>query len=364
MSRLLMQDRGTRVVMRALVTGSTGFIGSRVAAALAGAGHEVLGLARSRPESIPQVDRQLQIDLRDHRAVRAVLSGCDAVFHVAGLYSYRRSDAAAMEAVNTGGTGALLTACRDAGVRRVVLTSSAATCGPVPGRLADERDSPPAWELVVPYKRTKWEAEQLALQAAQAGLEVVVVNPATVVGPGDRRPTPTGKMVRDVVQRRMWGYLRAMGLNVVDVEDVALGHLLAYERGRAGERYILGGENLTLRELFEMISASAGVPAPRIGVPYPVAMACASVLDGLGGLVGTEAELLNPDEVRLARLPQFFSSAKAEGELGYSHRPVAEALARAAASFDTVTPPGALAGLWQRPLAWMTAAAHRRARPA
>lgn len=342
--------------MRALVTGSTGFIGSRVAAALIADGHEVLGLARSESSRVPGLARHLQVDLRDRDALRRAVSGCDAVFHVAGLYSYRRADAGLMAAINVQGSASLLAACREADVGRVVVTSTAATCGPVRGRLADERDAPPGWEMKVPYKATKCAAERLALRAAGEGQEIVVVNPATVVGPGDRRPTPTGKMVRDVVQRRMWGYLRAMGLSVVDVEDVARGHLLALERGRSGERYILGGENVSLRELFEIVSTSVQVPPPRIGVPYPLAMVCASAAAGLTGLVGKEVELLNPDEVRLARVPQYFSSARAQHELGYRHRPAAEALARAAKWFETAE---SQPTLWRQAIAWIGAASSR-----
>src|SRR5204863_866316 len=175
-------------------------------------------------------------DVLDPDALRRAVDGCDAVFHLAALYSYYRRDAEPMMRVNLEGTRNVLAA---AGERRVVHTSSAATCGPVPGRPADERDEPPAWELKVAYKRSKIESEKLALAAG-----AVVVNPTTPVGPGDRRPTPTGKMIRDVASGRARAYVRRTALNIVSVEDVARGHVPAYKRGRTGERYLLGGQDL------------------------------------------------------------------------------------------------------------------------
>lgn len=319
--------------MRALVTGSTGFVGSQVASALVAEGHEVHGLGRSAAAPVPGMAGSFELDLRDREGLTRAVSGCDVVFHVGALYSYRRSELVQMRQINVDATGHLLAACRQAGIGRLVLTSTAATCGPVPGRPADEQDHPSAWELTVPYKQTKWEAEQAALVAASVGLDVVVVNPGTVVGPGDRRPTPSGKMVQDVVHRRMWGYLPGMGLSIVDVQDVAAGHLLAQARGRSGERYILGGENVALRDIFAIVAACAEVPPPRVAVPYPLAVACASTIAALERIRGREGSLLNLDEVRLARLPQFFSSAKAQRELGYRFRSAEAALERAARWF-------------------------------
>ena len=235
-----------------------------------------------------------------------------------------------MRAVNVEGTRAVLDAAARAGVRRVVHTSSCATCGPVAGRAATEADAPPAWELAVPYKRTKLEGERLALAAARDGLDVVVVNPTTPVGPGDRRPTPTGKMVADVARGRARAYLTGAALNVVAVEDVAAGHLLAHERGRSGERYLLGGENLSLREVFALVAVAAGRRPPRVRVPWPLAHAAARTSDAALRLVGREPSLLVLDEVRLARLSMTFDDAKARRELGYTSRPACEALAAAA----------------------------------
>jgi dihydroflavonol-4-reductase len=282
--------------VRVYVSGATGFIGGHVVAALRERGAEV---------------RDERIDLLDAPGLERALRGCDAVVHLAALYSYD-APAAELVRVNVDGTRCLLDAAARAGIVRIVHTSTAGTCGPVPGRPATEADAPPAWELAVPYKGTKLAGERLALAAG-----AVVVNPTAPVGDGDRRPTPTGRMVEGVVRRRIRGYLAGMGLNVVDVRDVAVGHALALERGRAGERYLLGGVDLPLGELFGRIAALAGVPRPRVRVPYPAVQAAAAV-----GLV-------NRHEARLARLPMYFESAKAEGELGYRPGPIEPALQRA-----------------------------------
>jgi dihydroflavonol-4-reductase len=282
--------------VRVYVSGATGFIGSHVAGVLRERGAEV---------------RDERIDLFDAPGLERVLRGCDALVHLAALYSYD-AKAAELHRVNVDGTRAILDAAARAGVARIVHTSTAGTCGPVPGRSATETDSPPSWELSVPYKRTKLDSEALALAAG-----AVVVNPTAPVGEGDRKPTPTGRMVAGVVRRRLRGYLPGMGLNVVDVRDVALGHALALERGRAGERYLLGGVNLPLAELFAQIAAIAGVPPPRVRVPYAVARAAAAL------------RIVNRYEVQLARVPMYFDSSKAERELGYRAGPIEPALLRA-----------------------------------
>ncbi len=317
--------------MRALVTGAAGFIGGHLVAALADAGAEVRAFDRALPPKLPRAADAVVGDLLDRAALEAALDGCECVFHLAALYSYDRADAPAMRAINVDGTRLLLDviARRDA-PPRVVHTSSCATCGPVPGRAATEADAPPEWELSVPYKRTKLEGERLALDAAARGLDVVVVNPTTPVGPGDRRPTPTGKMVADVARGRARAHLAGGALNVVAVEDVAAGHLLALERGRRGERYLLGGENLSMREVFAIVARAANRPAPRIAVPWRAAHLAALAADRALGVVGRRPSLLVLDQVRLARLPMTFDDSKARRELGYRSRPAADALAAAA----------------------------------
>jgi dihydroflavonol-4-reductase len=284
--------------LRVYVTGATGFVGSHVARELREQGADV---------------RDERVDLLDASGLERAVAGCEAVVHVAALYSYD-ADPRRVERVNVEGTRTLLDACAREGVRRIVHTSTAGTCGPVPGRQATEEDAPPVWELAVVYKRTKLEAERLALAAG-----AVVVNPTTPVGDGDRKPTPTGRMIAGVARGRIRGFVATTGLNVVDVRDVARGHALALERGRPGERYLLGGVDLPLAELFAAIADLAGRPRPRIRVPYAVALAA-----GRAGIVNT-------DEVRLARLPMYFSSKKAENLLGYAPGPVEPALARAVA---------------------------------
>ena len=285
--------------MRVFVTGGTGFIRDHVVRVLRERGAEI--------------DDEY-VDLLDGPRLEQAMRGCEALVHVAALYSYEPADEAALARVNREGTRTVLDAAARADVRRIVHTSTCATCGPVAGRQATEADGPPAWELAVPYKRTKLEAEKLALAAG-----AVVVNPTTPVGDGDRRPTPTGAMVAGVARGRFRGYIPTTGVNVVDVRDVAEGHALALERGRPGERYLLGGTDIWLGDLFALVARLAGRPRPRIRVPYGVARAAAAL-----GLV-------NRNEVALARLPMFFSCAKAEAELGYRPGPVEPALARAVA---------------------------------
>ncbi len=288
--------------MRVFVTGGgRGFVGGHLVQALEEAGHDV---ARE------------WADLRDRAGLEQAMRGCDAVVHVAALYSYDAPHAE-MEAINVRGTENVIAACGAAGVRRLVHTSTAGTCGPVPGRAATEDDEPPSWELAVPYKRTKLEAERLVLAAAADGLEALCVNPTTPIGEGDDVPTPTGRMVCGIASGRYRATLRSGGLNLVDVRDVARGHVLALERGRPGERYLLGGVNLTLAEVFALIARAAGRRPPRVRLPYAAAQALARV------------GLANANEVALARLPAWFDTGKARRELDYEPSPIVPAVERA-----------------------------------
>ena len=286
--------------MRAYVTGASGFIGSHVAREFREQGADV---------------RDDWIDLGDRDRLRQAIAGCDAVFHLAALYAYDAREEE-MERVNVEGTRVVVELCRELSVRRLVHTSTCGTCGPVPGRPATEDDTPPAWELRIPYKRTKLDSERIVLEAARSGLDAVVLNPTTPVGDGDRFPTPTGQMIEGVATGRYRAFIDT-GVNVVDVRDVARGHVLAFERGRSGERYILGGADLTLAELFGAVAELAGRPRPRLRIPYAGAKALA------------RAGFANEQEVALARLPMYFSWDKAARELGYNPGPVWPALARA-----------------------------------
>jgi len=284
--------------MKVYVSGATGFVGSHVARELRERGADV---------------RDERVDLLDSGALERAVEGCEAVVHVAALYSYEASPAE-IERVNVEGTRNLLEAAQRKEVRRFLFTSTAGTCGPVPGRPATEEDEAPARELTVPYKRTKLAAERLA-----RAVGAVVVNPTTPIGAGDHKPTPTGRMIARVATGRIQGFLATTGLNVVDVRDVARGHALALEHGQPGERYLLGGADLPLEELFAAIADLAGRPRPRIRVPYAVAQ------------VAGKAGLANPDEVKLARLPMYFTWEKARVRLGYTSGPVEPALALAVA---------------------------------
>jgi dihydroflavonol-4-reductase len=319
--------------VRVLVTGASGLIGAHVARDFAEAGADVRALCRTEPPAEARVAEHVAADLRDTAAVERAVEGCDAVAHVGAVYSYARADAPAMAAVNIDATRALLAAAARGPRRRVVVTSSSATCGPVPGRAATEGDGPPEWELRIPYKRTKLAGERVALEAARAGQEVVVVNPTTTIGPFDRRPTPSGRMVVGVMEGKIRAYLPRAGINVVAAADVARGHRLALEHGRPGERYLLGGEDLPLRDVFALIARHAGRTPPRVPIPYPVALGAAHAADLAGRVLGREFELVNLDETRLARHPLWFSSAKAVRELGYAWRPADEAIAEAVAWF-------------------------------
>jgi dihydroflavonol-4-reductase len=314
--------------VHALVTGASGFVGSHVARRLAEAGADVRSFSRTPPPEWARVAEHVAGDVCDPAALRRAADGCELVVHAAALYSYDRRDHAAMERVNVDGTRHVLDAAARAGARRVVVTSSATTCGPVRGRAADEDDEPPREQLAVAYKRTKIAGERVALDAAREGHDAVVVNPTAVVGPGDRRPTPTGRMIADVVAGRIRAYTPGMGLNVVAVEDVAAGHLLAAEHGRSGRRYILGGEDLPLREVFAIVARAAGRTPPRWAVPYPVVVAAARI----AAAAGLSPRLLVLDQVRLAGIPEYYSSARAESELGYRARPAEDALAAAVRS--------------------------------
>jgi dihydroflavonol-4-reductase len=284
--------------VKVYVSGATGFVGGHVARALRERGADV---------------RDERVDLLDPPALERAVDGCDAVVHVAALYSYAASPEE-IERVNVAGTRNVLDAAARKQVRRVLVTSTAGTCGPVPGRPATEEDEPPRWELTVPYKRTKLAAEVLARDAG-----AVVVNPTTPIGPGDHKPTPTGRMIAAVATGRIKGFVATTGLNLVDVRDVATGHALALEHGERGERYILGGANLPLEEIFAAIADLADRRRARLRVPYAVARAAGTL------------RMTNRHEVKLARLPMYFTWEKARDRLGYTPGPVEPALALAVA---------------------------------
>lgn len=320
--------------MIALVTGASGFIGGAVARALLARGVHVRALLR--PGAVPNVPDPRAIraieavagDLRDARAVRAAARGCAAVFHAGGLYSFS-AGAGELHAVNVIGTHHAIAAAREAGAR-LIHTSSISTIGGMRGELPDERQRATG-AAPGPYKQSKWAAEQLVADAAGHGLDAVIVNPTFPIGWGDVKPTPTGAVIRDFLAGRLPAYVET-GMNVVDVDDVAEGHWLAFERGRRGERYILGNANLMMRELLGELAALSGRPAPRLRLPYAVALGLAHADAVVGRLVGRARIPL--EGVRTAREIRFASSARAVRELGLPQTPVRTALEKAVRWFQ------------------------------
>jgi len=317
--------------MRVFITGSTGFVGANVTRALLGSGYRVRALVRAGADSrnIDGLDiERIEGDLSKPDGLRAGMSGCDAVFHVAALYSLWRSDADALYKSNVDGTVNILDAAAAAGVKRVVYTSSVAALGvPRPGQIGDERLKTTAEELVSDYKKSKYLAEQEAHKRALQGQDIVIVNPSTPIGPFDIKPTPTGDIVLRFLQGKMPAYVDT-GLNIVDVEDVARGHVLALERGRAGERYIMGNRNLTLRELLEILSVMTGIKAPRTRVPHLVPLAAAYIDEGVLSRLGKRPSV-SIYAVKMSQKAMYYDSSKAIGELGLPQSPIESALEKA-----------------------------------
>jgi dihydroflavonol-4-reductase len=314
-----------------LVTGASGFVGCHVTRALVERGDRVRALVRERANlaALAGVDVELvRGDLRDPASLDRATRGCDEVYHVAADYRLWVPEPCEMFAANLDGTRNVLEAARRAGVARIVHTSTVGTLG-IPDDAPGREDTPVAYaDMVGPYKQSKFLAERAALDAAREGLHVVIVNPSTPVGEYDFKPTPTGRIIVDFLNRRMPAYLDT-GLNLVDVRDVARGHLMAAERGRVGERYILGGENLALREFFERLATLAGMSAPRVRIPYAVAYGFALGAEAFARTVTHRAPRASLTEVRMARKRMWFDSSKARDELGYAPGPIGAALRRA-----------------------------------
>lgn len=322
--------------MRALVTGGTGFIGANVVRALLERKYRVRILAR------PGTDRRnlegldvewAEGDVRDLASVRNAVSGCSHVFHAAALYALWTRPRRRVYEVNVEGTRHVLQAAWAMGVERVVVTSSVAALGlHEDGRPADEMVPATSATLIGDYKRSKFLAQELALAFAQRGLPLVIVSPSFPVGPYDRQPTPTGRVILDFLNGRLPAYVDT-GMNVVAVEDVALGHVLAAEEGRPGELYILGGENLSMREFLGLLSEVSGRPAPRVRLPSAPLVPLAYLNATWSTLTGVVPRL-TPDTVRMARHRMFYDPGKAVRELGLPQTPVREALRRAVAWFQ------------------------------
>jgi dihydroflavonol-4-reductase len=318
-----------------LVTGATGFVGSAVARALLGAGHRIRVLARPKSDRRNLAGLCVELaegSLEDAASLARAVAGCRYVFHVAADYRLWVPDPAPMFRANVEGTRELLTAAISAGVERIVHTSSVAALGLVLEGSADEETPSSADDMIGPYKRSKFAAEEVVRRlVAERGLPAVIVNPSTPVGPRDLKPTPTGRLILEAARGHMPGYVDT-GLNIVHVDDVAAGHLAAAELGRTGERYVLGGENMSLEQLLAEVAQLVGTRPPRIRVPYTVAYPAAVGAELVARATGREP-FITLDGVRMARKKMYFSSARASRELGYTPRPAREAIADAIAWF-------------------------------
>jgi dihydroflavonol-4-reductase len=321
----------------ALVTGANGFVGCHVVRALIALGMHVRALVRPSADrrALEGLDYELASgDVRDREAVERAVRGCSEVYHVAADYRLWVIDEAPMYAANVEGTRNVISAAHAAHVRRIIHTSTVGALGIGADGLGRE-DTPVTLDAMVgPYKRSKFLAEQEAVKAANAGIPVVIVNPSTPIGPHDYKPTPTGRIIVDFLNRRMPAYVDT-GLNLVAVEDCAAGHLLAAEHGRIGEKYILGGENLTLKEMLLRLSQLSGVAAPRVRLPFAMALGFAFGAEAVARTITHRPPRASVTEVRMARKKMFFDSAKARTELGYEAAPINDALNRAIKFFHS-----------------------------
>lgn len=324
--------------MRAFVTGATGFIGGNLVRTLLDDGHQVRALIRSGSNQRNIAGLPIETvtgELEDQQFLTDAVAGCDCVFHVAAHYSLWAKDRDVIYRANVSGTKNLLAAAQTAKIKRFVHTSSVAAIGvPAPGTLANEESQTTVDELVSDYKKSKFLAEQAAIQAAQTGLDVVIVNPSTPIGAYDVKPTPTGEIILRFLQNRMPAYVHT-GLNLIDVEDVTRGHILAWQRGRTGERYILGNRNLTLKEMLGMLSSITGKPAPRIAIPHIIPLAVAFVDEMILSQYFGKTPQVSLYSVQMSQKAMYYDSSKAVRELGLPQSPVENAIEKAVRWFES-----------------------------
>ena len=315
--------------MQVFITGATGFVGGHVARAYAAQGAKLRLLTRntSNLSGLEGISAETVVgDLRQPQALRSALTGCDALIHVAADYRLWVPDPKEMYAANVDGTRELLKLAREVGVGKVVYTSSVATMGfKTDGTIVDEATPVSIADMIGHYKRSKFLAEQEAIAAARAGQHVMILNPTTPIGPNDAKPTPTGRIIVDFLNRNFPAYVDT-GLNLVDVDEVARMNVVALDRGAPGERYILGGENLTLKQILDRLAAITGLPSPTMKVPHAVAMAFAFFDENITGKLRGKEPRATVEAVRMGRKMMFATSAKAERELGFKALPVDAAM--------------------------------------
>lgn len=322
---------------KSLVTGANGFVGSAVARCLLSAGHEVRCLVRLGSDRRNLDELPVEIaegDLRSVQSLKSAVSGCDNLFHVAADYRLWVPDPETMYDINVRGTQALILAAAEAGMERMIYTSSVATLGANPGGIPANEDTPSSLtSMTGHYKRSKFMAEQIVRQITdEHKLPLVIVNPSTPIGPRDIKPTPTGRIVLDTLCGRMPAYVNT-GLNVAHADDIAYGHLLAYEHGKPGERYILGGEDMTLLQILQTIDEISGKQIKRFNLPVKLILPAAWLMEKVATVTNVEPRA-TVDSLQMAKKKMFYSSDKAIRELGYRYRPAAEALEDAMAWFQ------------------------------
>lgn len=317
--------------MKAFVTGGTGFIGSSIVRELLKADYEVCALVRKGADmrNLDGLEIELvQGDITDIDSLRRAVQGCERVFHAAALYSFWVRESGLIERVNVEGTRNVLEVAKEAGVERIVYTSSVAALAVPEGKEPVTEETPvDPGKIIGDYKKSKYRAEQVALDYARSGLPVVLVNPSFPVGPRDIKPTPTGQTILDFLNNRIPAYVET-GMNVVDVEDVALGHLLAAEKGRIGERYILGGEDMTMGELLGLLSEITGIPAPRVKIPYYPILGLSYLNAAFCKITGATPRM-TPDTIRMSRHYMYYDPGKAIRELGLPQNSAKGALRKA-----------------------------------
>ncbi|HYE75927.1 MAG TPA: hopanoid-associated sugar epimerase [Blastocatellia bacterium] len=323
--------------MKAFVTGATGFIGGNLARMLLSDGHQVKVLARANSDRRNISDLPVEViegSLDNWELLADQMVGCDAVFHVAAHYSLWARDSQSIYRVNVAGTQNILSAAKTAGVKRVVHTSSVAAIGvPPAGTLGTEETQTTLEELVSDYKKSKFLAEEAARDAARNGLDVVIVNPSTPIGAHDVKPTPTGEILLRFLQNRMPAYVHT-GLNLIDVEDVARGHILAWQRGRTGERYILGNQNLTLKEMLDILASITGKSAPKFAVPHFIPLTVAYIDEMILARYFGKKPQVSFYSVQMSQKAMYYDSSKAVRELGLPQSSIKGAIEKAVRWFQ------------------------------